>query len=168
MTRLALLVVVVVAGFGCATKPSEEDCRAAITNMQQLMGTENLRDTEMVESQVRRCKGGSNKKSVECAKKAQTLDELRKCDFYKVPDNAKGIGADPAGSAAGSGSAMGSDAAGSAGSGAPAGSAAPTGSAAPAAGSAAGSAAPTGSAASPGAAAGSAATSAGSAVGSAK
>ena len=171
MTRLALLVVVVVvAGSGCTTKPSEEDCRKAITNMQVLMGTENLRDTEMVESQVRRCKGGSKKKAVDCAIKAQSLDDLRKCEFFKVPEGAKGVGgSDPSGSGAtppagsgAAGSAAGSDATGSA---APAGSAA--GSAAPT-GSASGSAQPTGSAASPGGAAGSAATSAGSAVGSAK
>ena len=66
MTRLAMLIVAVVS-LGCTTKPSEEECRKAITNMQVLMGTETLRDAELVESQVRRCKGGSTKKSVDCA-----------------------------------------------------------------------------------------------------
>jgi hypothetical protein len=57
------------------------------------MGTDNLRDHAAVESEVRRCKGGSSRKSVECAINAQTLQELRTCDFYKVPEGAKGIGA---------------------------------------------------------------------------
>lgn len=151
MTRLAMWMVAVLA-IGCATKPSEEDCRKAIGNMQTLMGTDNLRDSASIEGEVRRCKGGSSKKAVQCAIKAQSLDDLRGCDFYKVPENAKGVGTQPAGSAA------------------PSGSAAPTGSAAPS-----GSAAPTGSAAGSGdtgsAAAGSAAVepagSAGSATGSA-
>jgi hypothetical protein len=163
MTRLALWMVASLCLVGCTTKPSEDECRQAISNMTRLMGTENLGDQQAVESQVRRCKGGSKKKSVQCAIKAQTLDDLRKCDFYKVPENAKGIGAaDTAGSAAvGSGSAAaGSAAVGSAGADA-------TGSAAvgsAGAGSADGSAA-AGSAGAGSAAAGSAA--AGSAMGSA-
>ena len=106
MTRLALWMVASLCLVGCSTKPSEDECHQAITNMTRLMGTENLADTSAIQSQVRRCKGGSTKKSVQCAIKAQTLDDLRKCDFFKVPENAKGIGADTAGSAAvGSGSA---------------------------------------------------------------
>jgi hypothetical protein len=98
MTRLASLAAVAtisllaVLSSGCE-KPSEESCRKAISNMQQLMGTDNLRDHASVESEVRRCKGGSSRKSVECAINAKTLQELRTCDFYKVPENAKGIGA---------------------------------------------------------------------------
>jgi hypothetical protein len=117
MTRLALWMVASLCLVGCSTKPSEDECHQAITNMTRLMGTENLADTSAIQSQVRRCKGGSTKKSVQCAIKAQTLDDLRKCDFFKVPENAKGIGAEQAGSAAvGSGSAAaGSAAVGSAG-----------------------------------------------------
>ena len=154
MTRLALWMVASLCLVGCTTKPTEDECRQAIGKMTRLMGTENLGDQQAVESQVRRCKGGSKKKSVQCAIKAQTLDDLRKCDFYKVPENAKGVGADPAGSAAvGSGSAAagsagadtpGSAAVGSAGSadGSAAAGSAAAGSAA--AGSAMGSAAPSG------------------------
>ena len=165
MTRLALLVIVVV-GFGCS-KPSEEDCRKAISNMQRLMGTDNMRDDGRLESEVRRCKGGSKKSAVDCAIKAQTLDDLRRCEFFKVPENAKGIGADVGSAGSGSaaappaGSAAVPPADGSAAGSAAAGSGAPTG-----AGSASGSAA-TGSATTPGAAAGSAAT-APAGVGSAK
>lgn len=116
MTRLVMLMVAVIA-FGCTPKPSEEDCRKAIANMQMLMDTETLSTHEMVESQVRRCKGGSSRTSVQCAINAKTLDDLRKCDFYKVPENATGIGAGSDGSATGSaGSASGSADTGSAGS----------------------------------------------------
>ena len=165
MTRLVLLMVAVV-GFGCS-KPTEPDCRKAITNMQRLMGTENLKDADGIESEVRRCKGGSTKKAVSCAIAAQTLEDLRKCEFFKVPEGAKGIGTKDegsAGSAAPGSAAPGSAAPGSAAPGSAEGSAA-AGSAA--AGSAAGSAAVGSAGATPvGSAAGSAAV--GSAVGSAK
>lgn len=170
MNRFVLLMVAA-AAFGCATKPSEDECRKAISNMQVLMGTENLGDSEMIESQVRRCKGGSSKKSVQCAIKAQTLDDLRKCEFFKLPPNTQLPGATGSAGAAGS---AGSAATPPAGSGSAAGSAVPAeGSAGSAAsgsaagtGSASGSPA-TGSAATPSGAAGSAATAPGG-VGSAK
>ena len=85
MTRLSLLFAVVLAT-GCATKPSSDDCRKAIENMQRLLGTDNMRDDGRIEGEVRRCKGGSTKKAVACAMKAQTLDDLRACEFFKVPD----------------------------------------------------------------------------------
>jgi hypothetical protein len=175
MNRFVLLMVAA-AALGCATKPSEDECRKAISNMQVLMGTENLGDSEMIESQVRRCKGGSSKKSVQCAIKAQTLDDLRKCEFFKLPPNTQIPGATGSAGAAGS---AGSAAAPPAGTGSAAGSAVPaegsagsaaTGSAATGSaagtGSASGSPA-TGSAATPSGAAGSAATAPGG-VGSAK
>jgi hypothetical protein len=154
MTRLALLFAVVLAT-GCATKPSAEDCRKAIENMQRLMGTDNMRDDGRIEGEVRRCKGGSTKKAVACAIKAQTLDDLRHCEFFKVPEGLPG----PAGSAA---PATGSAAGGAAGSAGTAGSATATDP-----GSASGSAA-TGSATAPTGAAGSAATTPPAGAGSAK
>lgn len=166
MTRLALVMIAVLA-FGCA-KPSEEDCRKAITNMQRLMGTDNLREDERIESEVRRCKGGSTKKAVQCAMNAQTLDDLRRCEFFKVPDHLPGTAAGsasavpPAGSAgsaaAGSASATGSDAAAGTSSAAGPGSGAPT---------SAGSAPATGSGAAMGAPGSAAATGAGASAGSA-
>jgi hypothetical protein len=75
--------------FACAwllaacNKPSADDCRKALTNMQHLLGTENLSKTADYEGEVRRCKGGSSKEAVQCAITAQTLDDLKKCGFYK-------------------------------------------------------------------------------------
>ena len=161
MTRLVSIVLAVLALAAC-DKPTPEDCRKALSNMQRLLGTEHLNTDANLEGEVRRCRGGSKRKAVECAIKATTLDELRACDFEKVPgkETLKGMGSDvPAGSAAMA--PAGSAAMAPAGSAAmaPAGSAAmtPAGSASPAA---TGSAAP--------AAAGSAATTTGTKSGSAK
>ncbi|NVB85344.1 MAG: hypothetical protein HOV81_43675 [Kofleriaceae bacterium] len=129
MMRLTIWIVAVLAIAGC-NKPSEGDCRKAIANMQHLMGTENLRDPALVEGEVRRCKGGSKKKAVQCAMAAQTLEELQKCEFYHVPANAKGVGTvEPTGSAGSAGSAVEAGSAGSAGSAVEAGSAGSAGSA---------------------------------------
>lgn len=95
MTRLALFALVLLAA---CDKPTTESCRKALANMQHLLGTENLNQTGF-EGEVRRCRGGSSRKSVECASNAATLDELRKCEFYKVPDSP------PAGSGSAAGSA---------------------------------------------------------------
>jgi hypothetical protein len=123
MKRLTLIVVTAAAvlALGACNKPTEENCRKALANMQRLMGTENVRDPAQLEGEVRRCKGGSKKQAVDCAIKAQTFDELKHCNFYHLPDNLlpdnlkNGSGAatpDTTGSAAGS-AAMGSDTSGS-------------------------------------------------------
>jgi hypothetical protein len=96
MTRTLLAVAVVVL-VGC-DKPTKEDCHKALVNMQHLMGTENTTANASIEGEVRRCQGGSTKEAVACAIKATTLDELRHCDFYKVPEGA------PVGSGSGSAS----------------------------------------------------------------
>ena len=94
MKRLGFVVMFLLAA---CNKPSEENCRKALDNMEHLLGTDNLLTPGQLESEVRRCKGGSSKTAVECAIKATTLDELEKCDFYK-PNKGSG-------SAQGSGSA---------------------------------------------------------------
>jgi hypothetical protein len=80
-----LVVAVIVAGslvVGACEKPSTDDCRAAISNMERLLGTDttNIRTAEN-ESEVRRCKGGSTREAVACAKDASTLAQLKACDF---------------------------------------------------------------------------------------
>ncbi len=91
MARLALLLAIASAALGC-NKPSEDDCKVALTNMRRLMGTDNSLDQSSNAGDVRRCKGGSTKTAVACAAKAQTLDELRACDFMKVPSKASDPG----------------------------------------------------------------------------
>lgn len=87
MTRLACIVLALVALAAC-DKPTPEDCRKALLNMQHLLGTETLNTDASLQGEIRRCRGGSKRKAVECAIKAQTLDELRACDFEKVPGRA--------------------------------------------------------------------------------
>lgn len=90
----------VLGAAGC-NKPSEDACRAAITNMRSLLGTDSSSPLDNIDGDIRRCKGGSKRNAVECASRAKTVDELRACDFMKVPARAGGAGS---GSATGSGS----------------------------------------------------------------
>ena len=83
MKRL-LFVVAVSVGFaplGGCNKPTEEECRAAITNMEKLLGTEAASRNVDNEGEVRRCRGGSSKEAVACAGKAGTLEQLKACAF---------------------------------------------------------------------------------------
>ncbi|HEU4733191.1 MAG TPA: hypothetical protein VFT22_35105 [Kofleriaceae bacterium] len=76
-----LLVVVAVAGLAACNKPSADECRQAISNMERLLGTDAVARNSDNEGEVRRCKGGSSKDAVTCAIKATTIDELKACDF---------------------------------------------------------------------------------------
>jgi hypothetical protein len=80
MKRL-LFVVAMIAGAGACDKPTVDDCRSAIGNMQKLLGTDTAAKNADVEGEVRRCKGGSTKDAVACAIKATSLAELKACDF---------------------------------------------------------------------------------------
>lgn len=84
ITSLGLFTALVL-GTAC-NKPSDEDCRKALSNMQALLGTEYISKNSDVQGDVRRCKGGSSKEAVKCAIDAKTLDELKACDFMKVPE----------------------------------------------------------------------------------
>ena len=99
MKRALVLVMLLAAGsIGC-NKPSESNCRKAIHNMQRLIGTDKLHSASNVESAVRSCRGASKKASVECAIQAQTLEQLKKCSFYKeqgMTDDEPGTGSAPA------------------------------------------------------------------------
>lgn len=83
--RFALLFIAVAA----CNKPESDDCRKALDNMARIIGTENLKGNTDNEGEVRRCRGGSSKEAVACAIKAQTKDDLVKCDFMKVPHKPK-------------------------------------------------------------------------------
>ena len=65
---------------GC-NKPTEDQCRAAITNMEKLLGTEASARAADNEGEIRRCRGGSTKEAVTCAARANTLEELKACAF---------------------------------------------------------------------------------------
>ena len=103
MKRLFPLFALVLV-VGC-NKPSDEMCRKAIRNMRTLLGTDSATSQTDLSGDVRRCKGGSTKKAVECAAKAATVEELRACDFMTVPHKQPTGSSEPAGSGATSGSA---------------------------------------------------------------
>lgn len=65
-------------------KPSEESCLQAIENMQKILGSEG--GATDIKQQIRRCKGGSSKKAVECAIAAKTRADLLACEFTKFDD----------------------------------------------------------------------------------
>lgn len=96
MKRFALVLGLVVLAGACG-KPSEENCRKALTNVRALLGTESPEADK--EGDVRRCKGGSTKKTVECAMNATSIEQLQACGFFKAA--AKKAGDGSAGSAAG-------------------------------------------------------------------
>ena len=78
---LFVLAVLAPLGTGACNKPTPEDCRKAITNMERLLGTEAAARNAGDEGEVRRCRGGSTKDAVACAIKATTLEELKACAF---------------------------------------------------------------------------------------
>jgi hypothetical protein len=99
MKRLFALAILLAA----CSKPSADDCRKALTNMQHLLGTENLsKSAGDQEGEVRRCKGGSSKEAVQCAMNAQSIEDLKKCEFYKSDKGDDDKHDKPAGSGSGS------------------------------------------------------------------
>ena len=77
----AILAIAAPGVLGACNKPEAEDCRKAIVNMQKLLGTDAAAKNVDNEGEVRRCKGGSTREAVACAIKANTVDELKACQF---------------------------------------------------------------------------------------
>lgn len=96
LRRAAWVSVALAALLAGCNKPSEENCRKALSNIRHLLGTEHLSQaSQSVEGEVRRCRGGSKRASVECAMKATTIDELRACKLMEIPaslDSGSGSG----------------------------------------------------------------------------
>jgi hypothetical protein len=78
---LLVLAALVPLGTGACNKPTQDECRKAISNMERLLGTEAASRNADNEGDVRRCRGGSSQEAVACAIKATTLDELKACAF---------------------------------------------------------------------------------------
>ncbi|HEX2691551.1 MAG TPA: hypothetical protein VHN14_33295 [Kofleriaceae bacterium] len=74
-------MVAIVGAGGACNKPSADDCRKAISNMQVLLHTESNAKDGDVESEVRRCRGGSSREAVACAIQAKSEEQLRACAF---------------------------------------------------------------------------------------
>ena len=79
MKRLLFVIASIVSLAAC-NKPSEDDCRKAIANMQRLLGTDTTTTTaDANQGDIRRCKGGSSREAVACAIKATSRVELEAC-----------------------------------------------------------------------------------------
>lgn len=78
---LLVLATLAPLGAGACNKPTPEDCRKAITNMERLLGTEAAARNADNDGEIRRCRGGSTKENVACAIKATTAEELHACGF---------------------------------------------------------------------------------------
>lgn len=80
--RGALAALAIWALVGC-NKPSSEDCEKALHNIQRILQTDNLGTTEILQGEIRRCRGSSSKKAVACTIEAKTAAELNACDFAR-------------------------------------------------------------------------------------
>ncbi|MBK9030536.1 MAG: hypothetical protein IPL61_04220 [Myxococcales bacterium] len=71
---------------GCE-KPSETDCKKAIANIRQQMGTAKMSAEGATDAAwVRSCRGTAKKKSVQCAINARSLEELKACGLLKAKE----------------------------------------------------------------------------------
>lgn len=86
---LATTAMLGLVGMSACDKPTADDCKAAIENMQKLLGTNATSQAEANLGEIRRCKGGSKREAVACAKAATTLDQLKACQFMTKPAAAK-------------------------------------------------------------------------------
>lgn len=96
MKRFALVLGLAAISLAGCNKPDEESCRKAISNMKSLLGTDSTNSD--IGGEVRRCRGASSKKNVNCAIAAKSIDELRACGFALKPPAAAGSGSGAAGS----------------------------------------------------------------------
>ena len=92
-----MLGVIVAAA---CNKPSEDNCRKAIANMQRAARHRARLDARRHRGRGPALQGRLEQKAVECAIKATTLTELRACGFFKIPETAGSAAAPTEGSAA--------------------------------------------------------------------
>lgn len=75
---LALLSLAALGG--CRSKPSDEDCRRAVTNLQRLTGTGQGAAAEAeTHAAVRRCLGDSTQEAARCVGRAETVEQADAC-----------------------------------------------------------------------------------------
>jgi hypothetical protein len=79
-TLLAGLTLCLIAS---CSKPSSDDCRKAIANIQKLNGIENSDQAPDPEAAVRKCRAQSSKKAVKCTINAKTAAEAEACNAGK-------------------------------------------------------------------------------------
>ena len=81
MTRsyTAILLIFLASSAPGCSRPSEGDCKKAISNIRLLAGTESD-DFGDPETAIRSCRGNASKESVKCVIGARTPADLEKCE----------------------------------------------------------------------------------------
>ncbi len=77
MRSFVLLAAIMLCACG---RPSTEDCRKAVNNMQKLRGLENAQQAPDPEAAVRKCRSTANPDTVACLIRAKTQPELDACE----------------------------------------------------------------------------------------
>ncbi len=78
MRRLWFVAALLLAAAGCS-RPSTEDCRKAVLNLQRLHGLENNAQAPDPESAVRKCRATGSRETVACLIAAKTAAEGDAC-----------------------------------------------------------------------------------------
>jgi hypothetical protein len=89
---VALSLIMFGGSLGACNRPSEDKCRAAIINMQKLLGTDKSQIGSDIEPEVRRCRSGSRMENVDCAINATSVDQLRACKLISAPSTGSADG----------------------------------------------------------------------------
>jgi hypothetical protein len=76
--RVLALAILSVGLLGCR-KPTEEDCRQAVLNLQKLRGVENTPQAPDPEPAVRRCRSTGDIETVKCLIAAKTAADIDVC-----------------------------------------------------------------------------------------
>ena len=84
MNRVVLLLLVLGAlgGAGCS-KPTADDCRKAVLNLQRLRGLDTSSQAPDVEQFVRKCRATGSPEVVHCIINASTAAEVERCEPAK-------------------------------------------------------------------------------------
>jgi hypothetical protein len=76
MRRIVLLLGLVAA----CSKPSQDDCRKAVLNLQRIRGLDTSAHAPDPEQFVRKCRATGTPESVKCLIAAQTEADVAKCE----------------------------------------------------------------------------------------
>ena len=76
---MRLLAALLLFGLAGCERPTDDECRRAVYNMQKLRGVENDATAPDPEAAIRRCRSSGKKDSTLCLANAKTLEEAKAC-----------------------------------------------------------------------------------------
>jgi hypothetical protein len=79
LTRVISVLTLAIALVGCHGKPSEEDCKRAVANIQRVNGIEGTTNEVDTLAAVRKCRADSSKESALCIAAAKTPSDIDAC-----------------------------------------------------------------------------------------